>query len=244
MNIAVLMWYDDNIKSYADNFYKINTKYCEKHGYTIIKSSERTYTDRKPTWERFPLVLEYIESYDYVMWIDADAHFYLDAPSLENIINKYNKDIILSKDIENINDTPPNINAGVFILKNTQQVIDIVNKWAYSDELKEKSKDAYPGRWIEDQAIIRWFVKHNIDNINDITVVLPYKEIQHFLEEELKENIVPYVHHFAGTSTKDRKLESKKYLKTISNNNTGLIPGIIVGSLVLMLILYYIIYRN
>ena len=90
MNIAVLMWYDDNIKSYADIFYKINTKYCEKHGYTIIKSSERTYTDRKATWARFPLVLEEIERYDSVMWIDADAFFYLVCPCLENIIIKYN----------------------------------------------------------------------------------------------------------------------------------------------------------
>ncbi len=104
MNIGVLMWYNDNIKKYADNFYKINQIYCEKHNYTLIKSSTRTYKDRNPHWERFPLLLKHIKDYDYVMWIDADAHFYVDALPLEILINKYNKDIILSEDIPNEED--------------------------------------------------------------------------------------------------------------------------------------------
>jgi len=110
MNITVVMWYDEGIKEYADNCYKINKAYCDKHGYTIIQSSERYYTDRKPHWELFPLILKHINETDYIMWVDADAHFYIDAPRLETIIEKHNTDIILSEDLDN---SEYNINTGV-----------------------------------------------------------------------------------------------------------------------------------
>ena len=82
-NIAVLMWYDDHVKNYGDNCYKINKVYCQKHGYDLIKSSDRFYKDRNPHWERFPLILDHINSYDYVVWIDADAFFYNISPPIK-----------------------------------------------------------------------------------------------------------------------------------------------------------------
>jgi hypothetical protein len=260
MDIAVLMWYNDSIKKYADNFYKINQIYCEKHNYTLIKSSTRTYTDRHPTWERFPLLLKHIESYDYVMWIDADAHFYVDAPPVENLINKYNKDIILCEDIPDSEDVAPSINAGVIIMKNTPKNIDILKKWAYSEELMTKSDGAFKKNWIKDQAIIRWHVKYNLDNINDISVVAPYMEIQHFNSKELKntynsilnnseenyKNIYnnPYIHHFAGAPKGVRIYESKKYLKenSDSSDSSGMIVGIVLGSIIFIILIYYLIY--
>ena len=239
------MWYDDKIKSYADNFYEINKIYTEKHGYTLIKSSERTYTDRHPTWERFPLMLKYIESYDYIIWIDADAHFYRDVPPIENLIKKYNKDIILSADVPDKNDTDPSINAGVIIMKNTQKNIEILNKWAYSEELRLKSDGAFKGLWIKDQAIIRWHVKYNLDNINDFSVIIPYLELQHFNTNELSTNRHnPFIHHYAGTSTSRRNRASAKYLSESQANSTGLIIGIVVGFILLFILFYYRIYRK
>lgn len=238
------MWYDDNIKKYADNFYKINKKYTKKYGYTLIKSSERTYTDRKPHWERFPLILKHIESYDYVIWIDADAHFYIDAPPIENLIKKYNRDIILSRDIPDNEDTPPLINSGVIILKNTPKNIDIVKKWAYSEELKKSSEILFNGKW-QDQGIIRLYVKNNIDNINDISAISPYLELQHFHSEELSnQRDKPFIHHYAGTSTNFRTQESRKYLTENSSVTGGLIIGIIIGLFLLFSLLYYLIYRK
>lgn len=240
------MWYDDNIKYYADNFYEINKKYTKKHGYTLIKSSERTYTDRHPTWERFPLLLKHIESYDYVMWIDADAHFYVDAPPVENLINKYNKDIILSEDIPDSADVAPSINAGAIIMKNTQKNIDILKKWAYSEELRIKSDGAFKTRWVKDQAIMRWHVKYNLDNINDISVIVPYLELQHFHVKEIsnKTSKPPYIHHYAGSTTKARLKGSKNYLNDTSSFSGGIIAGIVIGSIFLFIILYYLLYRK
>ena len=230
--IAVLMWYDHHVKDYGDNCYKINKVYCDKHGYDLIKSSKRFYkprwtTDRgelparNPHWERFPLILEHINNYDYVIWMDADAFFYNISPPIEKLINKHKKDILFSADDNNLN--PPPVNSGVLILKNTRRVINIIKKWAFSEKLKDK----YCGdrildgflcpktNWIEDQAIVRGFVKDNVDGINEISKLLPYSELQHYSVSERtalsKLKNKPYIFHLAGMH-EDRFIESKKYL--------------------------------
>ena len=87
LKIGVFMWFDNQIKEYADINYKINKIYCDKYGYTLIKSNIRKYPERKPHWERIPLILENFDKFDYLIWIDADAHFYIDSPPITNIIN-------------------------------------------------------------------------------------------------------------------------------------------------------------
>ncbi len=224
MKIAVLMWYDRHIEKYGDNCYKINKVYCKKYNYDLIKSSERTYTSRKEHWERYPLILKHIRDYDYVVWIDADAFFYNISPPITDLINKYKKEILFSEDGNRLN--PPAVNSGVLILKNTESVINIITKWAYSEDLKNK----YCGHklingylcprmnWIEDQAIVRGFVKDNVDNINSISKLLPYLELQHYNVSEkdflAKNEMVPYIFHLAGRH-KFREKESRNYLETL-----------------------------
>ena len=233
MNITVVMWYDEGIKEYADNCYKINKAYCDKHGYTLIKSSERYYTNRKPHWERFPLILKHINDTDYIMWVDADAHFYIDAPRLETIIEKYNTDIILSEDIDN---AKYNINTGVFILKNTQQVIDIVDAWTNDDNLYQSLNYS---TW-QDQALVRHFYKNNLNSIRDISSISPYGELQHFKGNDKKENT--FIHHYAGTKKIVRTSASAKYMAKNVDNSSSSIPIMIfvgVGIFVLLLILLW-----
>ena len=223
MKIAVLMWYDRGIEEYANNFFEINKLYCTKNNYALIKSNRRTYQDRRQTWERFPLLLRHIEEYDYVVWIDADAFFYYSAPPLEEIINLYKKDILLSQDHETFI-TPDTINAGVFILKNTPPVIKLLKEWVHNDELKLKFQAegrslGFGGtndNWIEDQSIIRGCLRNNIHDMKDITAVIPYMKLQHFHQAEieiLKENgIMPLIYHAAGKSPSYRYYISKVYL--------------------------------
>ena len=84
-------------------------------------------------------------------------------------------------------------------------------------------------------------------------------EIQHFNSEELKntynsilnnseenyKNIYnnPYIHHFAGAPTEVRIYESKKYLKE-NSDSTGMIVGIVLGSIIFITLIYYLIYRK
>ena len=41
MNVCIVMFYDDNIKSYGEINYKINKKYSEKYNLEIILSNKK-----------------------------------------------------------------------------------------------------------------------------------------------------------------------------------------------------------
>tara|TARA_R110000851_G_scaffold170578_1_gene316904 strand:+ start:286 stop:981 length:696 start_codon:yes stop_codon:yes gene_type:complete len=221
MKIAVLMWYDGGFESYGDNCYKINKVYCDKYGYDLIKSSEKFYKTRSGHWERYPFILKHIKDYDYIVWVDADAFFYNTSPPITDLIKKHKKEIIFGKDDCEIN--PPAINTGVAIFKNTERVVNILKKWAYSNELKDKYcgfviTDGYlcpKLNWIEDQALVRGFYQDDVDNVNSISEIVPYLELQHYNTEEreilCKLKSLPYIFHLAGRHEM-RYTESKTYL--------------------------------
>jgi hypothetical protein len=46
MKVCVVMFYDDNIKSYGELNYEINKKYCEKYNLEIILSTKKKLDTR------------------------------------------------------------------------------------------------------------------------------------------------------------------------------------------------------
>ena len=212
--ICIVMWYDDKIKNYADKCYENNKKYCEKYGFDIIRSNKRFYKDRKPHYERFPLILNNLEKYDYVIWVDADAHFYLDSKDISKLIYKYSKyNFILSGDIDDKNIIKRNknrkntsiINSGVLIVKNSEYSKKVINDWKNSDELLKRRHG------FNDQGIIRLYRAENINNFKKESIVLQYGVIQIFYKEIYYYCLFPYllfykpyIIHYAGKSNKIR----------------------------------------
>ena len=88
MKICVLMFYNDEIEDYGIINYKINKLYCDKYNLDLILSNEVKYNDRNVCWEKYPLLLEHINNYDYLIWVDADAFFYYDSNNIVDIINE------------------------------------------------------------------------------------------------------------------------------------------------------------
>lgn len=212
MKICVLMWYDSSITIFAEINYKINKLYCEKHGYDIIKSDKRNYKDRPTHWERLPLVLQNIDNYDYVVWIDADAFFYIDSPPITDVISAYpNVNLILSADEFQRRDW--HINSGFFIVKNNKKSIDIITEWGFSNDLMERRYG------FNDQGVIRLMYDENILNLKNESVVLPYGFLQHFNPWELKDlPSKPYIRHLAGKPRTQRIITSSNYYKQITRN--------------------------
>ena len=108
--ILVCMWYDEEIKEYADIFRKINEKYCNEQGYDFFYCNKK-YTNKPASYNKIFMFKELLDKnlYDYYVWIDADAHINKTDFRLEYYINGYeDKDFIWSGDIT------PNINCGVF----------------------------------------------------------------------------------------------------------------------------------
>lgn len=204
MKVCLLMFYDDAIKNYGDINYAINKKYCEKYNIDIIVSHTNKYFRRHSAWARLPLILDNIEYYDYLIWIDADAFLYNDATNIIDIIkDNIDYNFIFSNDIGN-----NNINTGIFIVKNSQYSIDFLKTWAYDNELYENNP--YPGWW--DEGVLIDMYNKNILDIKNNSVSIEYGILQHFYENELSTFAKrPLILHLAGRTNEIRLNTFKKY---------------------------------
>jgi hypothetical protein len=210
MNIGVVMFYDDSIKNYGDINYNINKLYCEKYNLKIILSNEKKYNNRHPAWERLPLLLDNISKFDYLIWIDADAFFYIDSTNIVDIINNNsNVNFIFSTDIGY-----NNVNTGIFIVKNSQYSIDFLTKWAYDEELYNNNPHS---QWW-DQGVLILMFNNNVLNITNNYIQLDYGVLQHFYENDKIDNKT-YIHHLAGRDNNTRYETSKRYFDRITHTS-------------------------
>jgi hypothetical protein len=209
LDICVIMFYTENIKDYANINYKINKMYCEKYNIDIILSHDLFYTQRTVHWERLPLLLKYIKNYDYIIWIDADAFFYIDSLNIIDIINKnLNIDFIFSNDAGNLN-----INTGFFIIKNSEYSINFLIKWAFDNELYKNN--SAPFFW--DQGVLIDMYKNNIFDIQNKSIIYDYGILQHFNENHIINiGIKPFILHLPGKNNKERLDISLNYYNKIN----------------------------
>ena len=204
MKICVLMWYDDGIADYADINSSINKEYCLEHNVALVCSSRRACPDRHPAWERLPLILSALPSYDWVVWIDADAHFYRGAPSVRTLIEE-------NRDMEFIfsGDKPPreNINTGVFAVKNSGFSKAFIERWLNDEDAYRSNR--FPGWWEQGVLIDMW--EKNTLGIRERSRVLDYGVLQHFYPTDC-EGSSPLVLHMAEQPHGNRVAHSKQYL--------------------------------
>lgn len=212
------MWYNNAIREYADYASKINQEYCRKYGFDIAISSNQCYQGRGLAWERVPLVLRLLESYDYVAYIDSDAFFYKDAISILDIIQAcpQDKEFIFSNDYNP--QQPTDINAGVFIVKSNAYSKLVMKEWMENPHLIQQNP--YPD--FQEQGVLRGMVMRNFMELANHCVIVPYGILQHFFEYELepvvtkgiKLNTRPLVLHLAANPTEQRILKTKTYWET------------------------------
>eukprot|EP00746_Dinoflagellata_sp_MGD_P147948 gnl/MRDRNA2_/MRDRNA2_80243_c0_seq1.p1 gnl/MRDRNA2_/MRDRNA2_80243_c0~~gnl/MRDRNA2_/MRDRNA2_80243_c0_seq1.p1 ORF type:complete len:276 (+),score=45.28 gnl/MRDRNA2_/MRDRNA2_80243_c0_seq1:531-1358(+) len=172
------MWYDDKPEclQYADVDFEINRKYCEMHGYTLIRSKADRLQgklfdeSKRAVWNRCPLVASYLHDFDFVMYVDADAFFYREAMPLHELIAKVDEelpgwDFVLARDLDGAACPPAakteedeadcNINAGVFLVRSSPKAQCVLREW---DKLKETLLDDQLGLrqiWLLDACGIR-----------------------------------------------------------------------------------------
>lgn len=243
MNIAVCMYYNNAAASYGDYSKKINKLYCKKYGYDFIVANdehieyylknnvlkfERGYfwdniiNNTDPYYIRYPLLLNIIDNYDWVMWIDSDAYFYNDAFPLENIIKyiNYSHSCILSYTItQNLSNQFKDyyINNGIFLMKNIQENKEFLNKMINNHDIIHVAETLHH---IYDQSVFRYLYDINYKNFKDNSYVLNYGVLQHFYNNELPYlNYKPYVHHLAATDNKTRVKIIKNYYYKIKYFN-------------------------
>ena len=218
------MWYDVGIAEYADINYKINKMYCDAHGYDLLRSSALRCTNRPSLhWEKLPMILDALSgAYDYVIWIDSDAHFYVDSAPIENVISAYpNVSLILSGDLKQRR--PWEINSGFMIIRCDETSKQLLNNWAHNRAIRNTMNFPY-----YDQSILWTMYKDNIGGIREDSVVIPYGILQHFYHTELagfgfnKYTLKnkPYIQHSAGLSRSERIKISTTYLLSCTTRPT------------------------
>ena len=116
--------------------------HSKKHGYTRI-TDESVYDPLRPhAWSKIRLLQKYLESYNYLMWIDADVLIMNQERTIEEYIRLLPADkfILVGRDINNLN-------TGVIILRNCplahEFLKDVWNKTEYLNH-----------EWWEQAAII------------------------------------------------------------------------------------------
>lgn len=212
MKVCALMFYDKNIKEYAELNNKINNLYCKKYEIDLIVSNKKTYKKRHSAWERLPLILKNISNYDYVIWIDADAHFNYNSANIIELIEKTpHVSFIFSND-----KSDDHINSGFFIVKNTEYSIKFIKLWAYNKSLY--IKNSKPQWW--DQGVLIDIFNKNLLNIKNNCFIYEYGFLQYFKQEEYdnfksKFNNIPFVHHMAGQNKQSRIEQSNNYLNNL-----------------------------
>ena len=170
------MWYDENHKDFGDLSYKINKAYCDKHGYDIIRDSQRRVAERTPTFECLPLAAEHLPQYEYVVWVDADAYFHIDSPPIHQLLDDCSEfDIILSEDM-----IPKQINFGVFIVKNSPYSKKFLDFCGFNKNIYNV---VYRDKGTTEQDIIRATYRENLGNLQKHSVVLPFGFLQNFNQD-------------------------------------------------------------
>lgn len=93
--VAIVTLYNESIAPYAVWSNACVRLYAAEHGYALI-TVERLLSSRAPQWDKVKAISELLNdgeaaaSYDYFMWIDADAAFSnLHQPLLETVIDPY-----------------------------------------------------------------------------------------------------------------------------------------------------------
>lgn len=120
-----------------------NQKYVKKYGYDYIDITGAYEPMLRPEpWAKFKGIIDYLDNYDYIVWLDSDAVFMNFDVSFEQIIEYAGRDhdIIISEDDNGIN-------SGVFIVKNSNMGKWLMKEMWDQDFLVEPSRLYLPFKY-------------------------------------------------------------------------------------------------
>ena len=108
---------DEYIRLHDSNVFE----YCTLHDYDYIRTTNCDKSESSTYWCKVNKVNVLLDEYDYVMWLDSDTIILNNTP-LESIISEFkDKDVMYGmNNVGILNNIAITVNAGVFIIKNSQ----------------------------------------------------------------------------------------------------------------------------
>lgn len=222
--IAFVYFYTQNIYDYCQHSIKNITAYCNKYNYAFIIYNTPLNDEVSMCWNKIAVIIKNLSSYNYLVWIDADALINNMNISIESIINTDpNKDLYICEDI--IIDKEC-VNSGVMIIKNTEWSMSLFNKiW----------NSSFP-HGHNDQNVIFYEITKEIYPQNDITLKYSkfckrniHPKVGIFSENLFNTHIYSYkqndfILHLMGYNSKSRtsimrQINNKLGLDTYNSND-------------------------
>ncbi|CAN5493129.1 hypothetical protein BH11PLA2_BH11PLA2_22540 [soil metagenome] len=137
--------------NFADVTSEIMSRYCRRHGYSFCRRRDGFRNDRPPAWSKVDFILEYLQSFNYVVWMDIDVLIMDESVKLESLLTSKETqwDILVA---EEVFPHRRSINSGVMIIRNSlfsRQFFETV-----------KSSQCDPNDRLYEQRIINTLMSH------------------------------------------------------------------------------------
>ena len=137
MKIAITTLYTPEIESFSIEAVKNFRMYSDLHGYDLFVYEDTLVDGLRGNWCKPKVLLNHIDQYDYVVWLDSDiAIIDMDRP-LEDIIKPHEDKLFIST-----NDMGGwKLCNGFMIFKNTKKAKDILNLlWGQQRKMQSKGR--------------------------------------------------------------------------------------------------------
>jgi len=223
-HIAILTSYTNHIRwdnygkcDYGDFASLNHHEYANKHGYSYIKKivNNDDYQNWHPTWIKIDVIKTYLQIFDYVVWIDADAVFYNQDIKIEDLIEG-DVDLVIPKlEMDRVSGNVwTNTTTGFMIWKKSKWSFNILNKlWDEPNQYRFEffHEQSRLDDLIHEQLLLPGGENILDKNINDIKYpiildnvkILPYSYHRCWEDGEIK-----YVYHAGGdTPTKFERIK-------------------------------------
>ena len=91
--------------------------YAARHGYDLVLSTEPIAPERPPAWQKIAMVRRLLDSYEEVLWVDADAIFLDISQDVADLVRP-GKDLYLVEHVWE-GGSARSANTGVFLIRAT-----------------------------------------------------------------------------------------------------------------------------
>jgi len=193
--------------------------YSKKYNYDYLYIND-SYKEINVYWRKIYKVLELLPKYEYVVWLDSDTIISKNIP-LENYINKYNKDIIIGVDCWDQCSRINKINAGVFIIKNSELSFKFLKECVDIHSLKiekcEKNNKIVGSGWAGEcyeQGVMNELLLYNDNYKNNVYIDYDQEFIYNYSVNHPKnyENTNALIIHLCIKSNNERETFFSKFI--------------------------------
>jgi hypothetical protein len=156
LHIKVLQYMHGDMEYFAWSE-TINRRYCERHGYDYVRRCDVPRSGRHVNWHKIPTIRSELHDCDYLLCLDADAHFYSHELTIEQELLPLleGKPILMARDItcEKERWHPDKPNAGVILMEVHDRVRKFFDVWNRSSDMEPSTRWNWP---LEQLAL--WYV--------------------------------------------------------------------------------------